>query len=196
MNKILGKPFGRWTVVSVAKSDGKNILLNCRCECGTDRIIRKSHLISGESKSCGCWRHGRSRTRTYLIWIGMKQRCLNPKSSFFFRYGGRGIRVCRRWERSFENFLADMGECPPRLTIDRKNNDGNYCKRNCRWASAMEQASNTSRSNKITWKGQTHHASKWARIIGIPIGTLNGRVWRGLPIDRILSPYKFVNQHK
>ena len=73
----------------------------------------------------------------------MKQRCLNPNYHHFENYGGRGIKVCARWLNSFENFLADMGLKPsPDLTLDRKNNDGHYNKRNCRWATAKEQASN------------------------------------------------------
>lgn len=86
--------------------------------------------------------HGMTGTRTYRSWESMKRRCLNPNERAFPNYGGRGITVCERWLASFENFFADMGECPPGLTLDRRNNDGNYEPGNCRWATYSEQARN------------------------------------------------------
>lgn len=86
--------------------------------------------------------------KTYNAWCNLKARCLNPKNARYSRYGGRGITVCDRWRNSFSNFLADMGESPPGLTIDRINNDGNYEPGNCRWIPAAEQAKNKSRKAK------------------------------------------------
>lgn len=83
----------------------------------------------------------RSRSSTYLTWAGMKQRCLNPKHKQYQDYGGRGIKICKRWMK-FEQFLKDMGVRPDGLTLDRINVDGSYCKRNCRWADKITQANN------------------------------------------------------
>lgn len=136
----------------------------CQCQCGTIFKTRNDGLKSGTTKSCGCLRrerfikrntvHGKSsrkgsRNRTYDSWCAMKTRCTNPDNPQWNDYGGRGITVCKRWRESFENFLADMGECPPRLEIDRwPNNDGNYEPGNCRWATRKESSRNK-RSNRI-----------------------------------------------
>ena len=120
----------------------------CECHCGKifkGKSVQRRH-------SCGCSdlttaTHGHSRggklTTEYNSWRAMIARCTNQKNNRFTRYGGRGIKVCDRWLHSFENFLADMGKKPhPRLTIERKNNDGNYCKENCYWATYLEQRRN------------------------------------------------------
>lgn len=123
-----------------------------RCDCGGTTISQRTPLVKGVTKSCGCLsaklskkrftKHGKYQTAEYTIWVGMIQRCENPKSFAYSYYGGRGIRVCERW-RLFENFLEDMG---PRTSqshsIDRINNDGNYEPSNCRWATPKEQSNN------------------------------------------------------
>jgi len=143
-----GRKFSRLTVVSEVLPRKANRKWNCICDCGEKRAVWQSGLLSGATQSCGCFHrdrlttHGMRYTSTYRIWINMRVRCENPKDPFYKDYGGRGIRVCNRWEK-FENFLADMGPRPSlRLTLDRKNNDGPYCKKNCKWSTASEQAKN------------------------------------------------------
>ncbi len=86
--------------------------------------------------------HGMNRTPIHRIWIGMIQRCTNPKSTVYRHYGGRGIKVCERWRLSFLSFYEDMGEKPEGMSLDRINNDGNYEPGNCRWATPLEQVLN------------------------------------------------------
>lgn len=121
-----------------------------RCgSCGREYTARRGNLAT--SHSCGCMkraliskantRHGRSHSTEHQVWCKMRARCLNSRTTEYPLYGGRGIMVCPRWE-VFENFFADMGVRPAGKSLDHIDNDGNYEPRNCRWATASEQAFN------------------------------------------------------
>jgi hypothetical protein len=156
---LTGRKFGRWTVLGRANhNDAHNKpLWVCRCDCGVERLVTGGNLRSGISQSCGClksertravhFKHGHSRAqngkrpRVYTTWLGMLQRCLNPRNPGFHNYGGRGIIVCKRWHK-FENFYADMGDPPDGLTLDRKDNDKGYSPQNCKWSTRLEQVHN------------------------------------------------------
>ena len=127
----------------------------CLCDCGNLLIVPTGRLTSGNTKSCGCLKpqrisevkttHGHTagglQSPTYRSWYSMLARCYRPSSSRYYAYGHLGIKVCERW-RTFENFLADMGERPPGKTLDRINPYGHYDPSNCRWATDLEQARN------------------------------------------------------
>lgn len=135
----------------------------CLCDCGNKHEAGYWDIKNGNTKSCGCKRkdvnvkHGHSRqicgitTRTYRSWQHMKDRCYNESCSRYADYGGRGISVCDEWINSFEAFLRDMGEAPHGLQIDRIDNDGNYCKENCRWATAKENSNNRRKAKRTRW---------------------------------------------
>ena len=151
-----GKRFGRWVVIGPWKTQGlsgHHILWLCRCECGVERWVNGNNLRTGQSRGCGCVNrrntvHGAARkgkeTREHRSWRSMKERCTNPKAPKYHIWGGRGVRVCKRWQQ-FAAFLADMGPRPAGTSLDRINPNGDYTPRNCRWATAVEQRQNRRR---------------------------------------------------
>lgn len=118
----------------------------------------------------------------------MKKRCYNKKFKFYYNYGGRGIKVCDRWNESFENFLADMGPCPKDMTLERKENDGNYCPENCKWASRKEQCRNMRTNRMITFRGETLCSAEWAERLDIKRATIEARLdVYGYSVERALT---------
>ena len=117
----------------------------------------------------------------------MIERCINPNNGSFKNYGGRGITVCERWRSGFANFLADMGEKPPGLSIDRIDNDKGYCKENCRWATLIEQNNNQRSNVQITVNGKTKTLAEWGRALGVHRATIRCRLKRGWPPTRAVT---------
>lgn len=166
MKDLTGQRFGRLTVLrqGVTKRSPKgvpSVTWECLCDCGVLVTIRAGDLLAGRSQSCGCLHreivtthgdaHDNSQTRLYKIWADMKSRCNNPNVRGYHRYGGRGIQVCEEWQHSFGAFKgwALSHGYSANLTIDRIDNDGDYCPDNCRWATAKEQANNRSTNRKV-----------------------------------------------
>lgn len=191
---ILDQRFHRLLVLSddLTSTDKRKVW--CRCDCGKICSISVGHLTNGHTKSCGCYKihgltkHGRSTTRTYRIWLGMVKRATGKFCPTY--YFDRGIKVTKRW-LTFENFLADMGEAPEGRSLDRKNNNLGYSKRNCRWATRTEQARNTRSNRMLTFRGETLCFAAMAEKWGQTKATLSGRLLAGWTLERALvTPVK------
>lgn len=160
---ITGKRFGRLMVLSkAAPTKPGRSAWNCICDCDNKCVVVGVSLLSGNTRSCGCFKldsvrarnfvHGMHGSPEYCAWVHMMARCRRPTDKAFKHYGGRGISVCKRW-LEFKNFYADMGNRPDGLTLERINNDGNYEPANCKWATWREQGRNTRYNRHVVLDG-------------------------------------------
>ena len=198
--RLEGQRFGRWTVIEQAGVDGRGEkMYRCRCDCGTISVVRSSNLRTGRSSSCGCFAneltsersktHGMTNTRLFRIWSGIKHRCYIESDYHYKWYGMRGITMCDEWKgdfMAFYNWSMANGYCD-NLSIDRIDNDGNYCPENCRWVSQSEQTRNQCRNIMLTYNGETLCAADWAKKTGISDSTIYWRKKHGWSDERILS---------
>lgn len=196
-NDLTGEKFGKLTVVSLDHKGKTRTYWNCECECGGTRIVANDHLKRGEVTDCGCYRkhiahwkkHGKSNERIYSIWDLMKRRCFDSNRVEYKNYGGRGITVCPEWLNS-QNFIewAYQNGYSDELTLDRIDNNGDYCPQNCRWVNREEQANNKRNNRFITHKGQTKTITQWAKENGIPYYVLKKRYDKlGWTFERAIS---------
>ena len=210
MIDITGQKFGR--LVAIKATEGrskKGVLWLCQCDCGNTKLVASTHLRCGSVRSCGCLKeelrgknfkkHGGSRTRLYRIWKQIHTRCNNPNSINYKDYGGRGINLCEEWKNDFSSFLdwSTSNGYAENLTIDRIDNDGNYCPENCRWVTNKKQQNNKRSTVFIEYDGQKHSLSEWAEIIGVTRNALWKRLFvEGWSIERALTTPLTVRNKK
>ncbi len=193
---ITGQRFGRLEAIKIHSHNPQWTKWLCKCDCGNEVVVFLGSLTGGRSRSCGCLKndvtrarmtiHGGHKSPEYVAWSNMRQRCSNANAVAYPDYGGRGIRVCDRWQ-VFENFIDDMGKRPPGMTIERKNNDGHYEPSNCVWATRMEQTRNTRRSCLITFNGETKCLSDWAATLGLDRERIRGRLRLGWSFEEAIA---------
>lgn len=197
---ITGQRFGRLVAIKqVERNSSNKIQWLCQCDCGKQVKVTTGHLRSGHTKSCGCYSrdrakeanttHGGKHTRLYSIWSDVKKRCNNPSHAAYHRYGGRGIRICDEWKDDFQTFRdwAMSHGYRDNLTLDRKDNDGDYEPSNCRWVTMKEQCNNTSRTHYITVNGETRNILGWAEYLGITRYRIDSAYSRGENLEEYIK---------
>lgn len=171
------------------------------CGCGKRFVARLAAVKNGHTKSCGCLLsenlirrntvHGYAnrgkQSHIYKVWKSMRKRCNNPRSKDFRLYGGKGVKVCARWQ-DFKLFHDDMASSyRPGLEIERLDSNGDYCPENCKWATEREQSLNTNRARLITFRGETLNVSLWAERFGMDYDLLWQRLNAGWPMEKAIS---------
>lgn len=184
---LTGKRVGKLTVIQRHYDPNKkHTLWECKCNCGNMSIVSAYRLIHGLTKSCGCLRsevttkknttHGMSKTPLYNVWNSMRKRCYNENDKNYPSYGGRGIEVCPEWKDEFNEFqkwALSNGYCIG-LTLDRIDNNGDYCAQNCRWVDTKTQNDNRRVSFLVTYNGETKPLHIWCEDLGLPYM----RIWQ------------------
>ena len=188
----VGSKFGRLSVMERFPSylGKKKTYYRCICECGNEVYVASCNL-GKHCNSCGCLAkdlarekfstHGKTQTRLYTVWLDMRRRCEKEYDQVYKYYGARGITVCEEWQ-DFQNFYnwayengydenAEYGRC----TLDRIDNNGNYCPENCRWVDGKTQANNRHTNVSFEFNGETHTLAEWARISQLSYRTLYSR---------------------
>jgi len=183
---LTGRTFGDLTVIRHSHTAHGRAFWVCNCDCGwMGVVVEGTRMLKGQKKACGIEGHrwvgprytGLSRTGTYKVWCGMRDRCYRTKNARFSDYGGRGIGVCERWRDSFPNFLADMGKRPNGgFTIERKDVNGNYEPANCIWLPKNDQARNTRRSIFVDYQGETLLLTDLCDKLGLDRHVMHARI--------------------
>lgn len=188
---LLGRTFGRWTVIAGPFHEKAAAYWGLRCACGSTGRHNSGTLRAGRTLSCGCVKrtHGMSSTKIYKVWGDMMRRCYDSKHESYPNYGGRGITVCAEWH-SFEQFSTDMGPAPAGKELDREKNELGYFKGNCRWVTHQENSRNKRSNTRVTYAGREMCVAEAAELSGIEYNTLLGRLRRRPDRD----PFRPVRQ--
>ena len=203
LNDLAGRKFGRLSVL--AKSE-RPCYFVCKCDCGKIKEVRRDHLLTGKTKSCGCWKKDHhpwiykgkpGRKRLNRIYSNMIFRCYDSRSDGYGRYGARGITVCDEWRESFNNFAewSYANGYAENLTIDRIDNDKGYSPSNCRWITSSEQNNNKRTNVYLIIDGERYTVTQAARSVGLSKNKVFGWLYRGDSkeevIQRLQNEYGF-----
>lgn len=201
---LTGKTFNKLYVIRrVGKTVYGDPTWLCRCTCGVE-IVVGGNCVRSKQKSCKeCYyeslrTHGLTQTKEYHTWEGMKARCYRKTDDSYFLYGGRGIRIDKKWKNSFESFLFDMGKAPSAdYSIERIDNNLGYRKSNCKWILKTDQPKNRRTNTMVSINGEIKCVSEWGHVYGVKRNTIYERVKRGWDvISAITTPVSVSNNHK
>jgi len=196
-----GDKYNRLTAISFHHKVRYDQYWLFKCDCGAEKVIRTSHVRSGATKSCGCFntesrskrkKHGMNGTRPWRIWRNLINRCDNPNMTQYEDWGGRGISYDPKW-KDFSAFWEDMKDgYSDNLSIDRIDNNKNYCKENCKWSTRKEQNNNQRTNRLIAVNGETKTMTEWGELLCIKPGTIWNRIenlgWS--PEDAVTIPVR------
>lgn len=195
LNDLTGKRFGRLTVLGRAEANGrKGTYWLCLCDCGKTCSVLSGALVTGHTTSCCCYAkevssraktHGLCHTKEHAVWKAMRQRCNDKNAENYYRYGGRGIKICSEWN-NFTNFYQWCKESGFKdgLTIDRIDNNGDYCPENCRWVDKIAQGNNKCNNRKVMYKGELLSLMQIERLTGIDHRTIGNRLNSGWTVEQ------------
>ena len=193
---LIGVRFSRLIAIAYCGYNGHSTSWLCRCDCGKEVKISRSHLTGGHTQSCGCLRevrgigltkHGLSRSGSYKSWSTMIKRCTDPSSGSYIRYGGAGVIVCPEWLESFESFFAAMGHRPDGHTLDRINSSKGYEPNNCKWSTLQEQCRHRKSNRILTLRGESASMAEWSERTGLSYSTIKMRLHHGWTEEKCLT---------
>ena len=201
-DEMLGKVFENWKVFKrdFSKTGARHTFYICKCKCGAVASVRSDMLKSGRSLSCGCLKkeklskrvttHGMTNTPLHKVWLSLKQRCINPNNKRFKYYGEKGVTVCKEWQDNFLEFYnwSMKNGYKKGMTIDRIDNDGNYCPSNCRYITNKQQQFNRSNNRYITVNDVTLTVTEWSEMMKIRRDKLNWRLNNGWEVKDLFKP--------
>lgn len=200
MANLIGLRFGRLVVQRLDHYNDRHVpYWECQCDCGKTHIVCGTSLTRGYTRSCGCFhdemarnratKHGDTHTGLYYVWQSMLKRCSDLHNKNYKNYGGRGIAVCLDWHdyKEFRSWALKTGY-KKGLSIDRIDNNGNYCPENCRWATRSQQNDNTRRTIKIKYHNKTQSLTAWCKELGLKRDTIYARIHSyGWPIQKAFN---------
>ena len=202
---ITGKRFGKLVVLRMVGKRGNarysEFIWECQCDCGNIVIRRGQNIKSGTTKSCGCLNgqaarerlttHGESQnTKEYRSWTNIKSRCNNINNPGYYNYGGRGIKICSRWNDSFSDFLMDVGRAPSnRHSLDRINVNAGYEPGNVKWATTVEQSNNRTTNVFLEYMGEKLTIGQWATRLKVRRTSIDYQLRKGRDIAYMVNYY-------
>ena len=196
---LAGKRFNKLLAIERVENQNHKTMWKCLCDCGNETFVYTWNLTGNRVKSCGCLKnekliersttHNQRHTNLYEVWKTMKQRCFNPNNQSYKNYGGRGIVVCDEWKTNFKSFYKWSMENGYKkgLTIDRIDNNKNYCPENCRWTDRITQANNSRWNKHIVIDGKDDTLANWLRFYNTNYDKYYRRIKKGLSEQEALT---------